>query len=346
MKVAVFSAKPYDRQFLDAANSAGRHELEYFDAGLTSGTICLAEGSSVVCLFSSDRADRAVIERLAAMGVRLIALRSAGFDNVDLQAAQAHGIEVCRVPAYSPNAVAEHAFGLILSLARHITQAHDRIREGNFSLSGLLGFTLAGKTIGIVGVGNIGAVVAQIARGFGCSVLGSDPLPRTDCRAAGVHYCSLGELLARSDIVTLHCPLADSTRHLIGSGALARMKRGAMLINTSRGAVLDTRAAIHALESGQLGCLGIDVYENETGLFFADHSGEPIRDEVFLRLRSFPNVLITGHQGFFTAEALEAIAETTIANIDAFERDGVPIHPLAAMDRPATGKFIPERISQ
>lgn len=330
MKVAVFSARAYDRQFLDDANSSGRHHLEYFDTSLSLQTACLAEGSEAVCLFSSDCADRTVINSLGVLGIRLIALRSTGFDNVDLGAAQAHGVIVGHVPGYSPNAVAEHAFGLILSSVRHIHRAHERIADGNFSLTGLLGFTLQGKTLGIVGVGNIGSVVADIARGFGCTVLGTDPSPRAECREAGVDYCPLDELLARSDIVTLHCPLSDSTRHLIDARALGRMKPGAFLINTSRGAVLDTRAVITALESGHLGALAIDVYEQESGLFFEDHSDDRIRDEMFLRLRSFPNVLITGHQGFFTIEALTAITASTIANLDAFERHGAPVHPVVA----------------
>ena len=330
MKAAVFSTKPYDRQFLDEANAAGRHELHYLETRLTGATAALAQGANAVCLFANDRADAAAIESLSAMGVRLIALRSAGFNNVDLEAAKAQGITVCRVPAYSPHAVAEHTFALILALVRKIHRAYNRVREGNFSLDGLLGFDLRGKTIGIVGVGNIGSVVARIARGFGCEVLASDPFPRRECELAGVRYCTLDELLDASDIVTLHCPLDAGSRHLIDASALERMKRGAILINTSRGAVLDTHAVIAALKRRRLAGLAIDVDEEEDALFFEDRSDETIADDQFARLLTFPNVLITGHQGFFTVEALTGIAETTIANLDAFERTGVPLHPVPA----------------
>ena len=340
MRVAVFSTKPYDRQFLDLANG-GRHELDYLDARLTAATAPLARGASAVCLFANDRADAEAVRSFAEAGVRLIALRSAGFNNVDLAAADAHGIRVCRVPAYSPHAVAEHTFALILALVRKIPRAYNRVREGNFALDGLLGFDLAGKTVGVVGVGNIGLVVAQIARGFGCEVLGADPFPRKECEEAGVRYCSLDELLSEADIVTLHCPLDSSTRHLIDGRALARMKSCAILVNTSRGSVLDTRAVIGALKRRQLGGLAIDVYEEEEALFFEDHSAETIMDDQFVRLLTFPNVLITGHQGFFTFEALTAIAETTIANLNAFEDGGEPLHPVPrpAVDARATGKI-------
>lgn len=330
MQVAVFSAKPHDLQFLGRANAAGRHELRYLEARLTPATAVLAQGSAAVCLFANDRADAAVVEAFSGIGVRLIALRSAGFDNVDLNAAAARGIAVCRVPAYSPHAVAEHSFALILALVRKINRACNRVREGNFSLDGLMGFNLAGKTIGIVGVGNIGSVVGRIAVGFGCKVLGTDPYPRAECEGAGVRYCPLDELLESSDIVTLHCPLDTGTRHLIDAVALERMKPHAILINTSRGAVLHTHAVIEALKGRRLGGLAIDVYEEEDALFFEDRSNQMILDDQFVRLLTFPNVVVTGHQGFFTVEALSAIAETTIANIDAFARTGTPLHPVAA----------------
>ena len=328
MKVAVFSAKPFDHQFLDAAND-GRHDLRFLEPRLNVATAALAKGSSAVCLFASDQADAATIAAFAHMGIQLIALRSAGFNNVDLEAAADHGITVARVPAYSPHAVAEHAFALILALVRKNPRAYNRLRECNFSLEGLLGFDLFGKTIGVVGVGNIGSVVAQIAHGFGCSVLAYDPVRRPECEAAGVSYLGLDELLDRSDIVTLHCPLNASSRHLIGARALSRMKPGALLINTSRGAVIDTRAVIDALKREHLGALGIDVYEEEDSLFFEDRSEQPIMDDVFARLLTFPNVLITGHQGFFTIEALKNIAETTIANLDAFEATGKAVHEVS-----------------
>ena len=332
MRVAVFSSRTYDRQFLETAN-AGRHDLHFVEPRLTPATALLAEGAAVVCLFASDRADAEAVARLSDLGVQLIALRSAGFNNVDLAAAQAAGILVCRVPAYSPHAVAEHTFALILALVRKVHRAYNRVREGNFSLEGLLGFDLAGKTMGIIGVGTIGSVVAEIATGFGCKVLGHDPFPRVN---NAVDYCSLDELLRQSDIVTLHCPLDEGTRHLIDASALGRMKPGAVLVNTSRGAVVDTRAVIGALKRNELGGLAIDVYEEEDALFFEDRSDEGIADDQFARLMTFPNVLITGHQGFFTVEALRAIAETTIANIDAFERTGMPIHQVLprALARP------------
>ena len=324
MKVAVFSTKPYDRQFLDEAN-AGRHELHYLDCRLTVATTALAKGSSAVCLFANDQANATTMMAFDHMGIRLVALRAAGFNNVDLQAARAHGITVARVPAYSPHAVAEHTFALLLSLVRKVHRAYSRVREGNFSLEGLLGFDLAGKTIGIVGTGNIGSVVAQVARGFGMNVLATDPVQNPEC-AAFVDYVSRDDLLARSDVVSLHCPLNDGTRHLIDEAALARMKRGAVLINTSRGAVVDTHAVIDALKRGRLSGLAIDVYEEEDALFFEDRSDKTIMDDQFARLLTFPNVLITGHQGFFTAEALKSIAETTIANLDAFAAIGKPLH--------------------
>lgn len=331
MEIAVFSAKRYDRQYLDAANG-GRFELHYLDSRLTVETAALAKGATVVCLFANDCADRPTIKKLAAIGVRLIALRSAGFNNVDIECASECGLEVCRVPAYSPNAVAEHAFALLLTLNRKIHRAFNRVREGNFSLEGLLGFDLAGKTIGIVGVGNIGAVMVRIAQGFGCQTLGCDPSPREDCKRNGLIYCSLEDLLETADIVTLHCPLTAGTQHLIDAAAIARMKAGAMLVNTSRGAVVDTKAVIGALKSCHLGGLAIDVYEEEERLFFEDRSFLPIQDDQFARLLTFPNVLITGHQGFFTHEALANIADTTIANIENFKRTGVSLNPVATRD--------------
>lgn len=325
MKVAVYSSKPYDRQFLDAANG-GRHEFIYLDCRLDNTTAALAKGARAACLFVNDKASETVMMAFDDMGIELIALRAAGFNNVNLAAARAHRIAVARVPAYSPHAVAEHAFALILSLNRKVHRAYNRVREGNFSLDGLMGFDLAGKTIGIVGMGIIGSVIARIAGGFACELLATDPVRRPDCEAIGVRYVSLDELLGRSDIVTLRCPLNDGTRHLIDSGALGRMKPTALLINTSRGAVIDTHAVISALKRLELGGLAIDVYEEEEALFFEDRSDQAIMDDQFARLLTFPNVLITGHQGFFTAEALTNIARTVIANLDAFEQTGRPLH--------------------
>jgi D-lactate dehydrogenase len=256
--------------------------------------------------------------------VRAVALRCAGFNNVDLAAAERLGIAVVRVPAYSPHAVAEHTFALILALDRKIHRAYNRVREGNFSLDGLLGFNLHGRTVGLVGTGRIGALVARIATGFGCRLLGADPVPDPECERLGLRYVPLETLLAESDIVSLHCPLRPETRHLIGPDTIARMRDGVMLINTSRGAVVDTRAVIAGLKSGRIGALGLDVYEEEAHYFFEDLSERAIDDDVLARLLTFPNVLITGHQGFFTREAMSAIAETTLDNLSALERGEQP----------------------
>lgn len=321
MRIAVFSSKRYDRQFLDQANLAHGHELQYFDPQLTVETAALAAGFRCVCAFVNDRLDAAVLQQLHAGGTELVALRSAGFNNVDLQEAERLGLAVVRVPAYSPHAVAEHAVALLLGLNRMTHRAYNRVREGNFSLDGLLGFDLYGKTVGVVGTGRIGQAFAQIMHGFGCRVLASDPSPAASADTF-VSYVPLDRLLAEADIISLHCPLTPETHHLIDSEAIARMKRGVVLINTGRGRVVDTRAVISGLKSGQIGRLGLDVYEEEEQLFFQDRSQSVIDDDVFMRLTTFPNVLITGHQAFFTAEALTNIAEVTLANISAFERDG------------------------
>jgi D-lactate dehydrogenase len=327
MRIAVFSTKPYDRRFLDAANVDG-HDFLWIEARLEEATARLAEGCEAACLFVNDRADAAALAMLAQVGVRLLALRSAGFNHVDLAAAKRLGIAVGRVPAYSPEAVAEHTAALILTLNRKTHRAWNRVREGNFALDGLLGFDLRGRTVGIVGTGQIGAAFARIMAGFGCRLLGHDPQENADCLAVGLRYVPLEELLREADIVSLHCPLVPATRHLIDARRLALMKPGAMLVNTSRGAILDTGAVVAALKSGRLGYLALDVYEEEEKLFFEDLSGTVIEDDVFARLLTFPNVLITGHQAFFTEEAMRAIAETTLANVDAFARTGRPEHPV------------------
>jgi D-lactate dehydrogenase len=331
MQVAVFSTKPYDRRFLDAANAAAgaRHRLLYLEPRLSPETAVLARGAGAVCAFVNDVADAAVLQLLSEGGVRLVALRSAGFNNLDLAAARRLGITVARVPAYSPEAVAEHTVAMILALNRRIHRAYARVREGNFALDGLLGFGLKGRTVGIVGTGRIGAALARIALGFGCRVLAHDLRPDPDLAASGVAYAPLAELLAGSDIVTLHCPLTPETHHLIDAEAVRRMRRGAMLINTSRGAIVDTRAVIAGLKSGQIGLLGLDVYEEEADLFFEDLSDQVIHDDVFARLLTFNNVLVTAHQAFFTEEALTAIAETTVANITAFEETGRALHEVS-----------------
>lgn len=328
MHISVFSAKAYDQAFLLAANERFGLDLRFLAPRLGPDTAALADGAGAICVFVNDHVDRPVIERLARGGVRLIALRCAGFNNVDLDAAAATGMTVCRVPAYSPDAVAEHTLALILTLNRKTHRAWARVREGNFELDGLLGFNLRGKTVGVVGTGRIGAALCGILLGFGCRVVAHDPVPNPDCVALGVSYLALDDLLACSDIVSLQCPLTPQTHHLIDDAAVARMKLGAMLVNTSRGAVIDTKAVLRGLKSGRIGALGIDVYEEEGDLFFEDLSDRFIPDDVFARLLTFPNVLVTGHQAFFTDTALTEIAETTLANIAAFAKHGAPLHPV------------------
>ena len=316
MQIAIFSTQPYDREYLDRAND-GRHELRYFNTNLTTDTADLAKEAAGVCVFVNDDLSAAVIGRLAGYGVRLIALRCAGFNNVDLDAAAEHNLTVVRVPAYSPQAIAEHALALILTLNRKTHKAYNRVREGNFSLARLVGFNLHGKTVGVVGTGRIGRAFCSLLQGFGCTVLAYDKYP--DAEAVSAEYVTLDELYTRSDIISLHCPLNEETRHLIDDDALDKMRDGVMLINTSRGGLVDTRAAIRALKQRKLGYLGLDVYEQEEALFFQDHSEVVLGDDQIARLLSFPNVLITAHQGFFTREALTQIAETTITNISAFD---------------------------
>jgi D-lactate dehydrogenase len=321
VNVAVFSTKRYDQAFLDAANE-GVHQLRYYEPHLDSQTVALAQGADAVCAFVNDRLDSHVIDALAGLGARLIAMRCAGFNNVDLHAAARAHISVVRVPAYSPHAVAEHAVALVLALNRKIHRAYNRVREGNFALEGLLGFDLYNRTVGVVGTGKIGIVFAEIMRGFGCELLAYDPFHNPAAEKTGVHYVELEELLSRSDIISLHCPLTPENHHLINERTLASMRNGAMLINTSRGALVDAQAAIDALKTGKLGYLGLDVYEEEADLFFEDLSGHILQDDVFSRLLTFPNVIITGHQAFFTETALRAIARTTITNITDWERTG------------------------
>jgi D-lactate dehydrogenase len=327
MKVAVFSTKNYDRKFLSSAN-ASRHELHFFEPHVSEQTAGLAAGFPAVCVFVNDNVDARVVAKLASLGVRLIALRCAGYNNVDLSAATKYGITVVRVPAYSPYAVAEHTIALMLALNRKLHRAYNRVREGNFALDGLVGFDMHGKTVGIIGTGQIGTVVAQILTGFGCPTLAFDPFPNAACQALGVRYIELNELFAQADIITLHCPLTPENKHLISGPTIARMKTGVMLINTSRGALLDTLPIIEALKSGKIGYLGLDVYEEEEEIFFEDRSGLILSDDVFARLLTFPNVIITGHQAFFTREALLNIGATTIDNITKFENNQ-PLEKLA-----------------
>lgn len=322
MKVLVYSTKPYDRRFLDAANEPHGHTLEFLETALSPKTAPLAEGYDAVCVFVNDRLDAETIERLASGGVRAIALRCAGYNNVDLDAAREASIAVVRVPAYSPHAVAEHTVGLILALNRHLHRAYGRVRDGNFALTGLMGFDLVGRTVGVVGTGQIGQIVGRILGGFGCRLLAYDPQPNDACRELGMEYVDLPKLFADADILTLHCPLTPDTHHLIDAAALAQMKEGVMIINTSRGAVIDTPAVIDGLKSGRVGHLGLDVYEEEADYFFQDLSDRAIPDDTLARLLTFPNVLITGHQAFFTHEAITAIAETTLGNLAELEAKG------------------------
>ena len=292
----------------------------FLEAPLGPRTAALARGLAAVCPFVNDRLDAAVVEELGAGGTRMLALRSAGFNHVDLHAAVRAGIVVARVPAYSPHAVAEHTVALMLSLNRRLHRAYARVREGNFALEGLLGFDFHGRTAGIVGTGKIGAAVARILAGFGCRLVAHDPYPNPECLELGARYVGLPELWASADVVSLHCPLTADTRHLVDARAVAAMKPGVMLVNTGRGALVDTRAVIAGLKSGRIGYLGLDVYEEEEHLFFQDLSSHVIQDDVFARLLTFPNVLITAHQGFFTREALRAISMTTLDNVTAFEQ--------------------------
>ena len=319
MKIALFSTKPYDQQFFEEVNAAHHHNIRYLEPRLTIETVTLADGFDVVCAFVNDDLSEAVLKSLAAGGTKLIALRSAGFNHVDLVTAQALGMTVVRVPAYSPHAVAEHALALILALNRNIHRAFNRVREGNFALNGLLGFDVQGKTIGVIGTGKIGQAFVQIMSGFGGDILAYDPYPNEDIKKQ-VSYVELDELFEKADIISLHCPLTPDTHHIINAYSLARMKQGVMIVNTSRGALVDTVAVINALKTGKLGYLALDVYEEEADLFFEDLSNKVIQDDVFTRLLTFPNVIITGHQGFFTKEAIHNIAETTLNNVTAFEQ--------------------------
>jgi len=322
MKITFFSTQPYDRQFFDQYNDSFGFELEYFETFLNSSTVNLVGNAVAVCVFVNDKADAQVIEKLAEKGIKIIALRCAGFNNVDLEAARKAGIKVCRVPAYSPQAVAEHALAMILTLNRKTHKAYNRVREQNFSLNGLLGFDLHGKTIGVVGTGNIGKAFCSIMRGFDCKVLAFDIIANKEVEAMGVEYAPLIEVLQHSDIISLHCPLNEQTRYLVNAETIAMMKKGVMLINTSRGGLIDTPAVIAALKNCHIGYLGIDVYEQEEKLFFRDLSQDIIEDDTIQRLMSFPNVLVTAHQAFFTREALTQIALTTLRNITELKNTG------------------------
>ena len=320
MTIAFYDTKPYDREFFGQTPGHDRVEWRFHEFRLNATTAATAGGAQAVCIFVNDRVDRACLEILARQEVKLVALRCAGFNNVDVTAARELGLAVVRVPAYSPHAVAEHAIALLLTLNRKIHRAHNRVREHNFSLSGLVGFDLCGKTVGIVGTGKIGRIAAQIFRGFGTRVLASDPFPAPDwAKEHGIEYTALPELLRASDIVSLHVPLLPDTHHLLNDRSIAEMKPGAYVINTSRGKLIDTTALIGALKSGHLGGVALDVYEEEEGIFFEDHSGSVLQDDELSRLLTFPNVLITSHQAFLTREALSEIARVTMENLLALE---------------------------
>jgi len=323
VRIAVFDTRRYDRDGFEHANESFGYELVFFEPRLTAQTATLGAGFDVICSFVNDRVDRAALDVLRAGHVRLLALRSAGYNHVDLAAAAALGIPVVRVPEYSPHAVAEHAVALVLTLNRKIHRAHVRVREGNFSLEGLVGFDLHGKTVGICGTGKIGSVAARIFAGFGCKIVAHDIQPsEVLVREVGVRYVTLPELYREADVLSLHTPLTPATHHQIDAAAFSQMKRGVLLVNTGRGAVIDSRALIAALKTGQLGGAALDVYEEEEGVFFEDLSDRVLQDDVLARLLTFPNVLITAHQGFLTREALDNIAMTTLDNVRAFERGG------------------------
>jgi D-lactate dehydrogenase len=316
MKIAFFDARSYERKVFTEQNAVHKHDITFMDARLTEKTVGAAAGHDCICAFVNDTLDEPCLKSFAQMGGRLVALRSAGFNHMDLEAAAMLGLSVVRVPEYSAHAVAEHAVALILSLNRKIHRAYARVREGNFSIEGLTGFDVFGKTVGVIGMGKIGRVFAQIMLGFGCNVIAHDltPSPRQ-----GVAYVPLADLYAQSDIISLHMPLTKTTRHLINAEALKQMKKNVMLINTGRGGLIDTPALICALKEQTIGSAGLDVYEEEEGVFFTDHSGDIVQDDKLARLMTFPNVLITAHQAFLTQEALHNIAATTLQNISDFE---------------------------
>ncbi|HBH48630.1 MAG TPA: hydroxyacid dehydrogenase [Bacteroidales bacterium] len=315
MKMAVFSTKNWVVDSFNVVNDRYKFELSYFESRMYKKTVPLAEGFDAVCVFVNDVLDAEVIEGLHKAGVKLIALRCAGFNNVDIEKAKELGMGVVRVPAYSPYAVAEHTLGLILSLNRKYHKAHSRVRDGNFALDGLLGFDLHGKTIGLIGTGKIGQIFSQLISGFGCRVIAYDKFPNKELKEKGMEYVDLQELYKQSDIISLHCPLTHETFHMINEYAIAAMKDGVMIVNTSRGPLVDTNAVIEGLKKGKVGYLGLDVYEEEEELFFEDLSETVIQDDQFVRLQTFPNVLITAHQAFFTKEAVLNISETTFSNV-------------------------------
>jgi D-lactate dehydrogenase len=331
IQVTVFDTKPYDRDALDGASAGSGIDWRFMDCRLTAETAHAAQGSQAVCTFVNDRPDRACLAALAKLRVKHVALRCAGFNSIDLVAAKEHGIVVTRVPAYSPHAVAEHAVALLLALNRKIPRANNRVHDLNFSLNGLVGFDLHGKTAGIVGTGKIGRITAGILRGFGMRVLAFDPFPAQDwAEKHGVHYTDLRTIARECEVISLHTPLTPETHHIVRAETLELLKPGAILINVSRGALIDTKTLIDALKSGRLGGVALDVYEEEEGVFFEDLSGQILQDDDLARLLTFPNVLITAHQAFLTHEALGEIARVTVANLAAFA-NGQPFLPETAL---------------
>lgn len=320
MKLAVYSTKQYDKKYLDHVNERFGFDIEYFDFLLTERTAINAVNCEAVCIFVNDDASRPVLEILHAQGVKVIALRCAGFNNVDLDAAKELGMKVVRVPAYSPEAVAEHAVGIMMTLNRRIHRAYQRTRDANFSLEGLIGFNMHGRTAGVIGTGKIGIATLRILKGFGMRLLAFDPYPNPQALDLGAEYVDIKTLFKESDVITLHCPLTPENHHLLDAAAFSQMKDGVMIINTSRGGLVDSQAAIDALKQQKIGSLGMDVYENERDLFFEDKSNDVIQDDVFRRLSACHNVLFTGHQAFLTAEALTAISETTLSNLQQLQK--------------------------
>lgn len=319
MKILFFSTKTYDQEFFTTANKEFGFKLKFMEVPLNKSTALLAKNHEVVCVFVNDIVNAEVLQELSEQGVRLIALRCAGFNNVDLKTADSLGIKVVRVPAYSPYSVAEHTIALILTLNRKTHRAYNRVKEGNFALQGLMGFDLHGKTVGLIGLGKIGLSTARILKGFGCKVLGYDIARPAEAKSIGIEFTELDFLYKNSDIISLHCPLTPDTYHIINKESIRKMKNGVMIINTSRGALIDSKAVIVGLKKEKISYLGLDVYEEEADLFFEDLSNKVIKDDVFMRLLSFNNVLITGHQAFFTSNALEKIAEITLENVKEFE---------------------------
>jgi D-lactate dehydrogenase len=330
MRIAFFSTKSYDKDSFNQYLKKSAHEITYFEAKLDKFTVHLAAGHDVVCSFVNDKIDAVILKKLSHLQIRLIALRCAGYNQIDLASAAEYGIKIVRVPAYSPEAVAEHAFALILSLSRKTHKAYNRVRENNFSLEGLTGFNIHGKTIGVIGTGAIGRAFCRIAIGFGCEVLAYDILENEEMKELGVKYLPIYDVFQKSQIISLHCPLNPDTHHMVNAKSIAQMQDGVVLINTSRGALVETKAVIRALKNKKIGFLGIDVYEQEEHIFFKNLSEEIMQDEQIARLMTFPNVLVTGHQAFLTNEALEQIAKVTLANISAFEKKESLINEIKA----------------